>query len=50
MTTLNSAQHISKLEEKVFEKYKTISSISNLITPQEPQSMSCKPMELNRAK
>jgi len=32
------------------KKYKTTSSMSNLITPKEPQSISCKHMKLNRAK
>jgi len=32
------------------KKYKTTNSISNLITSKEPQSMSCKHMELIRAK
>ena len=44
----SSGQDISKSEGKEdFRKsYKTTSSISELITPKEPQSMSCKHMEL----
>ena len=45
-------QNISKSgREGFWKKYKTMSLISNLITPKEPQSMSCKHMrfiELNR--